>query len=430
MKKLIRSWMLFDWASQPYHTIIVTFIFLPYFRAEIVGDELQGQIIVSWMTAIAAIAIALCAPFFTAIADQGGGRKKWIFFNSVLFVIFCFGLWFESSIIWVALCFVLSYYFVEMLLVFTNAYLPEITEKSTVGKVSNEAWGIGYLGGLVVLAIYLLFLLPNPDTGNTLIGIPSLLPERYGASTGPVCAIWYVIFMIPFFQNMPETSNKGDTTHAIRNALASLRSSFSSAWKDRVLRYFFLISLLSRDALAGVFIFGASYGQAVLGWNITLIGIYGIVLNITGAIGGVLGGRLDYKYGANFVMKLSLWGFLLTTFASLSTNLQQVLFIPVAEGSILPHITFFVAGMFIGAFAGSLQGTMRGMVAPLTEGKIPTGEAFGLYGMLGRATAFIAPLLIGVFTQISQSVQYGVAPIVLLFGICLILYYKFERISD
>ena len=111
----------------------------------------------------------------------------------------------------------------------------------------------------------------------------------------------------------------------------------------------------------------------------------------------------------------------------MSTTRDAVVFIPVQEGSNLPDILFFICGMFIGIGAGSLQGASRGMVVPETKGKMGNGEAFGIYGMTGRATAFIAPTLVGIFTAISGNAQFGVWPILGLFVISAICFKIFEN---
>lgn len=429
MKKLIRSWILFDWASQPFHTVIVTFVFAPYFVNTIIGDEVRGQALVANMAIISGLAVAICAPLATAISDYAGGRKKWIFFLSLFFVLACFGLYFEFSVGWIMASYVLAYFFVEMLLVFTNAYLPEITTKDNVGKVSNIGWGLGYMGGLIVLFLYLFFLMPVPDTDKTVIQLTPLLGANFGATTGPVSAVWYLVFMIPFFMFMPETKPKGAVKNALSNALRSLKSSLIIAWKDKKLFWFFFMSLISRDALAGVFVFGSLYASNVLKWPLFFIAIYGIVLNITGVFGGLIGSWLVGKRNTSFVVMVSLWLFTIVSFMVLSTNLTHVIFIPVALGSQLPHITFFICGMLIGAGAGSLQGSLRGLVGPLTEGKIAAGEAFGLYGMLGRATAFVTPFAILIVTGLTQSAQLGVWPVFVLFVIALLVYYRFAAVT-
>jgi UMF1 family MFS transporter len=48
-------------------------------------------------------------------------------------------------------------------------------------------------------------------------------------------------------------------------------------------------------------------------------------------------------------------------------------------------------------------------------------EAFGLFALSGKATAFLAPVLIGVFTTLTGSVQLGFLPVILLFLLGLLL---------
>ncbi|MEL7216727.1 MAG: MFS transporter, partial [Pseudomonadota bacterium] len=48
-------------------------------------------------------------------------------------------------------------------------------------------------------------------------------------------------------------------------------------------------------------------------------------------------------------------------------------------------------------------------------------QYFGLYALSGKATAWLAPALIALFTDLSGSQQIGITPIILLFAVGLIL---------
>ena len=427
MKNKIRAWAAFDWAAQPFHTLVVTFVFIPYFNQAIIGDPEQGQILVSWMATISALLVAFAAPVISSITDQGGNRKRWMWLFSILYLIGCYGLIGTVSVKMLMAAYILGYFAIEMLLVTINAYLPEFEKHGDIGQISGNAWGYGYLGGLVLLIVFLGFLMPNGDSDKTLIGMTALLGKDAALYSGPASALWYVVFMIPFFMLFKNEKGKKSASVATRDGLKGLKVSLKKAWADTRLRWFFVSSMIYRDALAGLFIFGALYAQNVLGWDIVMLGAYGIVLNITGTIGGVGGGFLDRKYGSAFVVKLSLYMFVLICFVVMSTNRTSAIFIPIAEGSKLPDILFFICGMFIGIGAGALQGASRGMVVPETGGKMLSGEAFGIYGMTGRATAFIAPTLIGIVTTITHSSQLGVWPIFGLFVIAIICFNIFEK---
>ena len=94
--------------------------------------------------------------------------------------------------------------------------------------------------------------------------------------------------------------------------------------------------------------------------------------------------------------------------------------VALAEGSSLPDIVFLICGAMIGGMGGMLQAASRSLMVRHTDPAAPT-ESFGLYGLSGRATAFIAPALIGVATVMSGSARLGVSPVILLFLIGLIL---------
>ncbi len=99
---------------------------------------------------------------------------------------------------------------------------------------------------------------------------------------------------------------------------------------------------------------------------------------------------------------------------------DQVFGMPVAEGSRLPDIAFYVVGALIGAAGGSLQAASRTMMVHQADPARMT-EAFGLYALSGKATSFIAPLSIGLVTYLTGSQQLGVTPLILLFLLGLVL---------
>src|SRR5439155_11099755 len=84
------SWIFFDWAAQPYFTLITTFVFAPYFATSIAPDPATGQSLWGFAAAAAGLLIALLSPVLGAIADASGRRKPWIgAFGAVLVLASC-----------------------------------------------------------------------------------------------------------------------------------------------------------------------------------------------------------------------------------------------------------------------------------------------------------------------------------------------------
>jgi UMF1 family MFS transporter len=94
--------------------------------------------------------------------------------------------------------------------------------------------------------------------------------------------------------------------------------------------------------------------------------------------------------------------------------------IPLAEGSLVPDIVFYFCGAAIGGAGGAMYSASRSMMVRHCTPENAT-EAFGLFALTGRATAFLAPALVAVFTSWTQSNQLGYIPVIILFALGLFL---------
>lgn len=423
-RKGVWGWMLFDVASQPFHTLLVTFIFAPYFTAYVAEDPTQGQAIWGFTTAAAGLIIAFLAPVLGAMADTTGPRKPWIAAFSILYVLGSFSLWFAlpgmSDTTFILLAFAIGLIGVEFATTFSNAILPELAPRRDIGQISGSGWAMGYVGGLLVL-IFVLLLVQENESGVTLLGNPPIggldAELREGTrSVGPMTAVWYVVFMIPFFMWVPDAARIERSSGAVRAALVELRGTILNLPKRPSFMNYLLASMFYRDALVGgLYAFGGIFAAGVLGWSITQIGIFGIIALITGALGAWIGGRADRAYGPKPVVYFSIFTLLFVAIVCIGTSRTSVFGMTVDPTSSLPDSIFYVCGALIGAMGGSLQAASRTMLVHLADQDRMT-EAFGLYALTGKATSFLAPFAIGVMTTWTGSQQLGIfIPVIVLF---------------
>lgn len=428
-RKRIWGWWWFDWASQPYNTLLITFIFGPYVVG-VVGDGSRAQAIWGYGIGFAGILLAICAPLLGAVADKSGKRMGFIWFFSALYVIGAWGVWYsapEDFNIWfVMLMFCIGLVGMEFATIFTNAMLPDLAPREELGKVSGSGWAWGYVGGLVAL-ILMLTLLAEGSTGKTLIGIDPIFgldpATREGTrSVGPLTAIWYVVFMIPFFIWVREPRKPGAVSigAAISGAWPELKETLRGLPRNRSLFAFLGSSMFYRDALNGVYTFGGIYAAGVLGWSVVQVGIFGILAAFTGAIFAWLGGKADSRFGPKPVIVFNVVALALTALAIVFVSRNSVFGMPVAADSGLPDILFYILGAIVGAAGGAMQSASRTMMVRQGDQDKMT-EGFGLYALSGKATAFLAPLSIGIVTDLSDSQQIGILPVVVLFILGLIL---------
>ena len=430
MTKKIWGWFFFDWASQPYNTLIITFIFGPYI-GELLADGSRAQAVWGYGVGFAGLLIALMAPFLGAVADRAGRRIAFIWLFSLMYVVGAAGLWIATpgdvNLFWVMSFFALGLIGMEFATIFTNAMLPDLGKREDLGRISGSGWAFGYAGGLVALVLMLTLLAESATTGKTLIGIDPILgldaAAREGTrAVGPFAALWFILFMVPFFLFVRERRRPDalPVTAAVRGAWPDLKESLARLPGNRSLMTYLLSSMFYRDALNGMYAFGGIYAVGVLGWSVIDVGIFGIIAVLTGAIFAWLGGRADSLYGPKPVIAVSVVILLGIAVAVVFVGRDSLFGLSVAEGSALPDIVFYILGAGIGAAGGVLQSASRTMMCRQADPARMT-EGFGLYALAGKATSFIAPLSIGVVTDITGSQQAGIVPLVGLFGIGLVL---------
>ncbi|NRB01192.1 MAG: MFS transporter [Rhodobacteraceae bacterium] len=433
-RKRVVGWYFFDWATQPFYTLGLTFIFGPYFAfvatnaflasgmTETAADA-QAQSVWSLGQMFAGLFIAFSAPLLGAIADSAGRKRPWIWGFSVVYVLTTFGLWWlmpDGTNLWLVLAlFYIGFIAAETMLNFTNAMLPSLGSDEEIGKISGTGASLGYWGGVLSLFIMLLLLAEN-DTGVTLIGIEPILgldPEaREGTrSVGPFIAIWFMIFMIPFFVWVKEgkpVANKAPI--GVGRAFSQVVTTIKGLTRQRSMGMFLLSSMFYRDALNAIYAFGGVYATLVLNWSIIQIGVFGIVGAITAAIATYIGGMFDRKFGPMPVIKFCIWALIIVSALIVGMSRDSLFGVPLGDGSSLPDIIFYICGATIGGAGGALYAASRSMMVRHIDPAHPT-EAFGLFALAGKATAFLAPALIALFTWWLKSNQLGFLPVIGLF---------------
>lgn len=422
VRKRIWGWYFFDWASQPYATLLVTFIFAPYMK-ELLNDGAQAQTAWGFGVGLAGIVIAVLAPVLGAMADTSGNRRTWIWIFSVMYVLGASGLWFANpesfNLVFVMTSFAVGMIGMEFATIFTNSMLPDLGSRDEVGRISGNGWAFGYVGGLIALVIVLALFADNAITGKTFLGLDPAFGLDAGTRegtrfVGPLTAIWYAVFMIPFFAFVRDPKPVRAPDGATSSALKDLARTLRGLPKHPSLAAYLASSMLYRDALNGMYVFGGIYAAGVLDWSVQQTGVFGLLAIVSGALFAWLGGRLDVRFGPKPVIVMSIIVLIGASMLTVTISRTSVMLVPVPEGSTLPDKAFMFVGVLIGAAGGVLQSASRTMLVRQANPARMT-EAFGLYALAGKATSFLAPMLIAAATLMTGSQQIGVTPLIVLF---------------
>lgn len=391
-RKATFAWSLWDWAEQPYPTIMQTFIFPVYLASAVGASVKNADVQLGWATGLSGLALAIIAPVLGRRSDFTGKRKFWLMANTLMLTLitaasflvepraefFLFGLVLYGIGSVVQESAFINYY----------AMLKSVTTEKNLGRISGYAWALGYAGGIILLLISLVgFVLPD----NPIITTDNALNIR---SIFLFSAVWILVFSIPMLLWVPEIPKRDGYPKE------SVAKSYRNTWKELMSlkrqapeTFKFLISsAIYRDGLAGVFTFGAVLGTLAFGFTQTSIIFFGIAANIVSGIGAMIGGRLDDIFGSRSVIMASLIGLLFsgTAVFALASN---------------GPITYWIFGLMLCLFVGPAQASSRSFVSRFTpHGR--EGEVFGLYQFTGRAVSFLSGTFWG--TSISIAVALGV----------------------
>lgn len=431
-KNWVRAWALWDWGSAAFNAVVTTFVFSAYLASnlfvdpalvaaggtELMAAKATNTTVISAALTVAGVVVAILAPVLGQRSDGSGRRKLWLGVNSGLVFLAMAAMFAVQPtpgyVILGATLLAVGNVFFEFASVNYNAMLVQVSTPRTVGRVSGFGWGMGYVGGIVLLLLLLALFLQsfgNP-AANGLLSAPS------GAAGGAldvrlailVSAVWFAVFAVPVLLRVPEIPAR--EREARVGFLASYVQLFGTvralAKRSPHVLMFLLASAVFRDGLAAVFTFGAIIAAQVFGFSAAEVIYFAVAANVIAGIGTFVGGWVDDRLGAKVVILASLVGLVIAGTA--------VLFLDTAKGG------FWIAGLFLTLFVGPVQSSSRSFLARITPAG-REGEIFGLYATTGRAVSFLAPGLFGLFVAATGDTRYGIIGIVivLLAGLVLML---------
>lgn len=417
--KKVWSWAIFDWAMQPFNTVILTFVFTamylvsdsfvdPVVLAEQGRDAAIAQLSsgLGLATTIAGILIALVAPILGQWADATGRRKTWLLWSTTALLATMAALFFveaRPTFFWlgaglIALGAVLN----QISETNYNAMIVSVATPTTIGRVSGLGWGLGYSGG--VLALILIAV--GDLTGIADLDAANGMTFRLIAVAG---VVWGVVFGWPIFRNVPEVVVEQRPRRGLVAAYVELFRTVQDLYRTSRRTFWFLVSsAIFRDGLSGVFTFGAVIASAAFGFSGTEVLIFGIAANLVAGISTIVVGRLDDRLGPRRVIIGALSVLVVT----------GVVIVALHDAG---PIVFWIGGLLLCCTVGPAQSASRSYLAR----EIPAGhesEMFALYATTGKAASFMAPAMWTLFITITGATIWGTLGILLVIIVGLVMF--------
>ena len=407
------SWALYDWGSNAYATIVLTFVFATYFSQTVAGDEVTGAALWATTLGIAGILVGIGGPLLGAVVDQYGRHKPWIAGFSLVCITATASLWLvQPSVEYVILALLLvsiGEIGMEYAGVFYNAMLPRLVDSERMGRWSGWGWSMGYLGGLLALVAGLAVMTQWPPWFE--LDEEASEPVRV---TFLLAAAWFALFALPLFLFTPDQPATGKTLgRAVRDGARQLWQSIQHVREYSHIVRFLVARLLYIDGLATIFIFGGVYVSGTFNMGPREILVFGIAINVTAGLGAASFAWIDDWFGSKKTILVSLSGLMITGTVIVLT--ESVLL-------------FWFFALVLGVFVGPVQAASRtymGRMAP--EGL--RNQMFGLYALSGKV-AFLCPLFVGAVTYLFDSQRAGMSVVLVFLAAGFGLLLKVPEASD
>ena len=402
----LRAWALYDWANSAIVTTIIAAVFPIYFYKVVASELPPGAATRRFAIANAAamLALAISAPVLGAIADLLPVKKRLLgFFIAIgsIAAAAMFGIhagdWLPALILFAVVTFSVSATFI-----FYDALLPHLASKDEMDRVSTTGYALGYLGGGVLLACNLAWIMHPQWLGftqaETLSPAEVTLPTRLALLSA---AAWWVIFSAPLMLRVPEPLLP-KVTRGERRALVVVQlKSFVSALKEYPAATRMLFAFLVYNEGIGTIIRLAAIYGAELGISASAMISSILIVQFTGIPCTIAFGMMANKIGAKKSIYIGLAVYLLiTALAYYMTSATH----------------FLVLALLVGLVQGGTQALSRSLFATLMPPDRST-EYFSIFAMGEKVAGIAGPALFVAVSSATGSSRYGIASVLCLFAI-------------
>lgn len=380
------SWAFYDFANSPYSTIMTTLIFPIFFMENIVSTK-WAMLIWAILYGGSEIFAAIISPPMGALSDILKRRKIFLIVFSLLSI---FGTLLTVTLQKGEVLNALFFFFLAQIgfslsQVFYNSLLEQISEVEKREWVSGFGWGMGYLGGMIFMALMIL--------------ISSVESQKFIRLNFLFTALWYLIFSLPiFFFFEKRISVKVDRV-LFRDAYKEVIKTMKKLKDNKNLFLFILASFFLNDGVNSAILFGGIYLRKIYNFDLKSLYLFFIAFNLVAAVGAFLIGFVADKIGSKKMLNIItfLW-------------IVSIFFLPFSENL---YFLLSIASL-IGILIGGTQSVLRGFLSTLAPPD-SQGEWFGFYSLVGKAASLFGPLLFGTTYGISENLKLSALSLIPLF---------------
>ena len=413
-KKLINAWAFYDWANSVYPLVISSTIFPIYYSAisdeisyvDFLGYQFKNTALISFVTAMAFLVVALKTPLLSGIADYIGNKKRFMKIFVYTGSISCMGLYFfELHNLYMGLFF----YFFALIgfwasLVFYNSYLPDIAHPNQQDFASARGYSMGYIGS-VLLLIFNLSMVIKPDWYG-ITGSPAEASMKAMKYSFVTVGFWWALFSQYSFYYLPTGKSLGKIDkRVILNGFFELKGVWNNLKDYPNLKKFLPAFFVYSTAIQTVVLIATYFGEEEINWpnaqekTIGLI-VSILIIQIIAIFGAYFTASAAKRYGniTTLIAVNCIWATLCIFAFFIRT----------------PYEFYFAAGG-VGLVMGGIQSLSRSTYSKLIPQTNKTTSFFSFYDVTQKVGIIIGMMIFGTIDQITGSMRNSVLFFLILF---------------
>jgi UMF1 family MFS transporter len=430
------AWAVFDVGLISYSGLITVFVFMPYVATIMVGDPVRGQELVSRFQQYGGWAVMVTAPFLGASIDNLGPRKPWLAAALVCIVSLLFSLWWAkpdqsglsttaTMTIVMALTVLITY--ADVL---RNSMLVRAAGLRGAPRASGLGIAVGSAASLLTFAFTTwAFALPGKLHASWVPTAPLLGLDAASHQTERVAPILAAVLLglgaIPLFLFTPDAPRTGlPKRRALVQGAAELWDILRTAARHKDAFVYLASRMLFFDGISGMILFFGVIAAGVFKWGPLELLLTGVMVGVVSVFGGLVGRWLDQGVGPVNALRIEVFVVILGISVAIGTKPDRIFYFwsngaayaPLWNGPVfrtLPDLILLLMGAFNGLFVAAINASSRSALVGLAPPAL-TGAFFGVSALSGVATAWLAPSLINIGTQLTHTQQGGLAAVLCL----------------
>ncbi|MFN8735589.1 MAG: MFS transporter [Betaproteobacteria bacterium] len=383
-RKEVFAWAMYDFANSGYTTVVLTAVFNAYFVAVVAQGAPWATLVWTLVLSASYLVGMLRMPALGAYADVHARKKAvlgWVTVGCVVSTALL-ALVGPGDLLLAAVLLIISNFCFAAGVTLNSAFLPELARAEALGKVSGWGWSIGYLGGLLALALCLAYVLHAQGRGEP--------ATHYVPVTLLITAALFALASLVTFAGLKERAQPlpgARVSGLLRESTQRLWQTLRQIDRYRDFGWLMLCGLLYQAGLSVVVALAAIYAQQVMRFDTAQTMLLVLVVNVTAALGAFAFGYVQDAVGHRRALALTIWGW--------------VAMVALAAGT-TGTTGFWIAANIAGLCMGSSQSAGRAMVG-LFAPRARLAEFYSLWNAAVWLSAILGPVTYGLVTWVTDN---------------------------